>query len=128
MSAKLTGLHAQLLATREPGWSAAARAAAETAFRAYAREIVAGLPFPHSLVRVEWRELATTTTPPVVHIVPAEDILLGRLRRLRGDALCKERRRFAGRLGQLVPVEEGASCYTCLEIAERLSIVEYQAP
>jgi hypothetical protein len=125
MSLKLTHLHAQMLATREPGWSAESRAAAEAAYRAYARAIAAGLPFPHSLVRVERTEF--TSAAPVVHIVPSESFAIGKLRRLRGDALCKPRWRFAGRLGELVPVEEGATCYVCLEIAERLSIAEYRA-
>ena len=125
MSIRLTHLHAQMLATRDPGWSAELRATAEAAYRAYALKVAAGLPFPHSLVRVERTDY--TTVPPVVHIVPAEDIAIGQLRRLRGDALCKPRWRFSGRLGDLCAVEEGASCYNCLEIAEHLSTVEYQA-
>jgi hypothetical protein len=125
MSVKLTHLHAQLLATRGPGWSAAIRAATEAAYRAYAREIAAGLPFPHSLVRVE--RTAFATMAPVVHIVPAEDIAIGRLRRHRGDALCKPRWRFNGHLNDVRPNEEGATCHDCIEMAERLSIVEFQA-
>jgi hypothetical protein len=128
MRIRLTHLHAQMLATRDSGWSAEIRAGAEAAYRAYALEIAAGLPFPHSLVRVVSSSSSPSgVMPPVVHIVPTENLVIGQLRRVRGDALCKPRWHFAGKLGDLCPVEEGASCYKCLKIAERLSIVEFQA-
>jgi hypothetical protein len=119
MSLNLAQLHAQVLSVRASDWSPEARAAAEGAFRACAVAIAEGLPFPYSLVRATPSHL--TTNIGAVHIVCAEDSALGKLRRLRGDALCRPRWRFAGCLDELCPTEEGATCYGCLEVAERLS-------
>ncbi len=87
--------------------------------RARAVAIAEGLPFPYSLVRATPSHFARKIG--AVHIVCGEDVALGKLRRRAGDALCMPRYRFAGGLGELCPTQEGATCYGCLEIAERLS-------
>jgi hypothetical protein len=63
----------------------------------------------------------------LVHIMATERIHLGQLRRLEGQALCRGKHGFTGGLDELVPVEEGATCYACLAIAEGHSRSERQA-
>lgn len=116
MSLNLAQLHRNALAVRSGDWSAGSRAVAEGAYRARAVEIAEGLPFLYSLMRVERTRMATNHGE-LVHIVPAEPVNLGKLRRLAGQALCRGHYGYAGRF-DLAPVEEGANCYACLAIAE----------
>lgn len=66
------------------------------------------------------------TAISAIHIVVAEDTHNGGLHRLAGNPLYRPLIRFAEGLGDLYPVEQGATCVSCLKIAERHSIVEWQ--
>ena len=120
----LTQAHALYLATQEVGWSASERATAEAIYRRFAVAIAKGLPFPYHLARVASSD--HTTMPPDVHIVCDKKVALGHLLRLSGDTLCRPWIRFPGVLSDERPDEEGATCYTCLWVAEAHSIVELQ--
>ena len=124
-AANLTQAHALYLATREGGWSAEEKAAAEATYRGYAVTIARGLPFLHHLARVA--PSYYNTAVPVTHIVCDEKTVRGKLRRLAGDTVCRPRSRISGALSDVRADEEGATCYVCLAIAEAHSSVEQQA-
>ncbi len=105
---------------RPEGW-----AAAEAVYRCFAAAIAAGLPFPYCLARGA-PSYYSTTGQPVVHILCTEKIAVGTLLRLPGESLWRSRGCLSGTLSELVPAEEGATCYTCLRIACAHSIVEWQ--
>ncbi len=61
------------------------------------------------------------------HIILQAAFRTRQMIRIPGDALCKSRWRFNGHVSDVRPNEEGATCHNCIEVAERLSIVEFQA-
>ena len=101
--------------------------AAWAAYREYAVSVANGLPFPFSIIQAQNPTLRASANNGLNHIVVAESTVMGKLERTAGDALCRPRWQFGGGLTAIRPTEEGATCFKCLAIAERHSIIEWQA-
>jgi hypothetical protein len=124
MSEHLDRLHA---AAHRRGQSYEAAAAAWAAYKEYARHVADGLPFPYRLEICDNPTMRPSTHNEQTHIILQAAFSTGRMIRIPGDALCKPRWKFNRHLSDVQPNEAGATCHDCIEIAERLSIVEFQA-
>jgi hypothetical protein len=99
--------------------ASAAADATKQGFLAAGEALRARLPFPTVVKHAYMGWSQTATNDGGDHIVVAEAIASGRLKRKAGDALCKPSHKFWG----LQPGHaDKANCLRCLEIAERLAL------